>query len=212
MLQRGPVRGDETMTEQTRPPEVDTTGSGITDLRGPCICFGDNVSTDEILPSEYMQYTDVEFLATKAMAGIRPSFYGEAQALGGCVVVAGADLGIGSSREQAPDSLKGAGVRAVVAESIQELFFENACNVGLPALEVPGLRAENGVMDGDVLQVDIEAAVVRNLTRGTSWSGTPLPEHALEKLRKGGLMPMLRSYIVKHGMDRPYEDAERVQT
>ncbi|KAJ2438783.1 mitochondrial Homoaconitase [Coemansia sp. RSA 2440] len=55
------------------------------------------------------------------------------------VVVAGANFGTGSSREQAATALLAAGVRLVVCESASETFKRNAVNNGLLVLESPRL-------------------------------------------------------------------------
>ena len=175
----------------------------INKIRGQALCFGDSVTTDEILPSEHMQYTDINYLSSKAMSGIRPTFIEEVKVLGGCILVAGINFGTGSSREQAVDCLKGANVKAVIAESFQGIFFENACNIGLPILVVP--KISQMVKEMDILQIDIDSALIINQTRGLSLLGVPIPQILLEKLRGGGLMPMLKHYIIAHGMDKPYD-------
>lgn len=174
------------------------------EIRGTVLAFGDGINTDDIIPSNYLQHTDVSFLATKAMEKIRPTFYDEVQALGGCIIVGGTEFGTGSSREQAPDCLKAAGVRAIIAESFRPTFFENSCNVGLPVLVVPG--CSGWAKEGDELVVDFERAEARREADGSSRPGEPLPEHYLELVRQGGLLAALRDYIVAHGMDQPYPE------
>ena len=49
--------------------------------------------------------------------------------------MAGRNFGSGSSREQAPRALKGAGVAVVVARSFARIFYRNAINVGLALIE-----------------------------------------------------------------------------
>ena len=51
------------------------------------------------------------------------------------MIVAGRNFGSGSSREQAPRALKGAGVAVVVARSFARIFYRNAINVGLALIE-----------------------------------------------------------------------------
>ena len=55
----------------------------------------------------------------------------------GDIIVAGRNFGCGSSRENAPLAILGAGVGAVVAESFARIFYRNSINVGLPILECP---------------------------------------------------------------------------
>lgn len=55
----------------------------------------------------------------------------------GDIIVGGLNFGAGSSRPAAR-SLRNLGIAAPVAESVNGLFFRNAANYGLLALERPG--------------------------------------------------------------------------
>jgi 3-isopropylmalate/(R)-2-methylmalate dehydratase small subunit len=112
----------------------------------------------------------------------------------GDLVVGGDNFGCGSSREQAPLALKVAGVSAVVAKYFARIFFRNAINIGLPALEVRDLVAETG----DELEVDLKKGTVRNLTKGTSHCGTKMPDVMIDILNEGGLV----NYLKKNGTYR----------
>ena len=61
--------------------------------------FGDNVDTDAMAPAVLMK-SPLPVLARHCLASLRPEFPGSVRP--GDVVVAGANFGIGSSREQAP--------------------------------------------------------------------------------------------------------------
>ena len=98
-------------------------------LEGRAFCFGNQVTTDDILPGRYLDRRADE-VAQFAMAGVDPTF--AARVRPGDFVVAGANFGAGSGRESAPAALKGAGVAAVVASSFSRLFFRNCINLGLP--------------------------------------------------------------------------------
>jgi 3-isopropylmalate/(R)-2-methylmalate dehydratase small subunit len=149
--------------------------------------YGDNVNTDYIIPGRYMELTDPKEMAKHAMEGIDPTFVAEVQK--GDIVVAGRNFGCGSSREHAPLSLKYAGVGCVVAESYARIFYRNAVNIGLPALECPGVT--KSVEQGDELELDLGAGTVTNLTRGSKLVFTPLPAFMLDVLNAGGLVPYL---------------------
>ena len=149
--------------------------------------YGDNVNTDYIIPGRYMELTDPKEMAKHAMEGIDTTFVAEVQK--GDIVVAGRNFGCGSSREHAPLSLKYAGVGCVVAESYARIFYRNAVNIGLPALECPGVT--KSVDQGDELELDLGAGTVTNLTRGSKLVFTPLPAFMLDVLNAGGLVPYL---------------------
>jgi 3-isopropylmalate/(R)-2-methylmalate dehydratase small subunit len=86
--------------------------------------------------------------------------------------------------------LKYAGVGAVIAESYARIFYRNSINIGLPALECPGIT--EAVNDGDTLEVDVTGGVIINKSTGARLSFNPLPDFMVEVLNEGGLAPYLR--------------------
>ncbi|KAJ2726502.1 mitochondrial Homoaconitase, partial [Coemansia sp. D1744] len=99
----------------------------------------DNLNTDGIYPGKYTYQDDITREQMKAivMENYDPEFSRLVQP--DDVVVAGANFGTGSSREQAATALLAAGVRLVVCESASETFKRNAVNNGLLVLESPRL-------------------------------------------------------------------------
>lgn len=129
------------------------------------------------------------------MAGIDPEFHDKVRA--GDVIVAGINFGMGSSAEDAPRSLRDAGVAAILAESISNIYLRTLINLGLPAIECPGISTM--VEEGHQLRVDLEAGTVRNLTNGDARTFAPFSDHAIAILEKGGLIPYLKwSLGTKH--------------
>ena len=157
-------------------------------VTGTAMKFGDNVDTDVILPGKYLVLIDPNDLAKHAMEGLDTDF--PAKAKKGIVVVGGKNFGCGSSREQAPLALKYSGVKCVLAESFARIFFRNAINIGLPAIECKGVSA--AVDNGDELSVDFEAGTIRDVTKGKSFQVSKLPPFILEILADGGLIEYLR--------------------
>jgi len=153
--------------------------------------FGDDVNTDLIIPGKYLELVDPEEMARHAMEGIDPEFPKKIQK--GDIVVGGTNFGCGSSREHAPLALKYAGVSAVVAESFARIYYRNSINIGLPALECPGIV--EAVDDGDVVEVDITSGTVKNVRTGAELSFTPLPGFMVEILREGGLVTYIRNHL-----------------
>ena len=62
------------------------------------------------------------------MAGIDPEFHKKVQP--GDVIVAGINFGMGSSAEDAPRSLRDAGIAAILAESISNIYLRTLINLG----------------------------------------------------------------------------------
>lgn len=154
--------------------------------------YGDDVSTDAIIPGKYKFDTlDMNKLAKHAMEGIDPDFYEKIEE--GDIIVAGENFGCGSSREQAPLVIKHSGIACVVAESFSRIFYRNAINIGLPIIIAPG--APEIVDEGDELFVDVEEGLIRNEARGEELSGEKLSNFMLEVLKKDGLP----NYIKEQG-------------
>jgi len=158
-------------------------------IQGRVWKFGDNVDTDVILPFKYKARTiDPQELAQHVMEGIDPDFPKKVRP--GDIIVAGRNFGCGSSREQAPLAIKAAGIVAVVAESFARIFFRNAINVGLPVLEVKGISEKTD--SGDVLQIDLQQGIVRNLSKGLTFKAVPMPDMLMEILKEGGLVNYIK--------------------
>jgi len=159
-------------------------------IEGEAWNFGDDVNTDFILPGRYLELTDPKQLAAHAMEGLDPGFAKAVRK--GDVVVGGRNFGLGSSREHAPIALKNAGVDVVVAESFARIFYRNAFNVGLAAVECPGVS--KAVKTGDAVEVDLEAGQI-TVNGKTKLMIKPLPAFMLTLLNDGGLVPYLRNHI-----------------
>lgn len=153
--------------------------------------YGDNVSTDHILPSRFMTMVKPHELAANCMAGIDPNFAGKAQP--GDIVVAGINTGYGSSREQAPQALKHAGVQAVIAKSFARIFYRNCYNVGIPAIICPEFAEE--AQAGDQAEIDMETGVIINRTTGKQYLFIQPPAFLKEYIRLGGLIPYLSANL-----------------
>jgi len=143
------------------------------------------IGADEILPVQYHNGDGETELGRHALAGIDPAFASSVQK--GDILVAGEDFGGGSPREHAVWALRGAGVAAVVARSFSRLFFRNALNNGFLVVECPA--AVERAVSGDLLEVDLQEILVKNLTKGESYKFVPLTPFAMEILEAGGLLP-----------------------
>ncbi len=144
----------------------------------------DDIDTDQIIAGEYLNTVPEEELGQYVLEGYDETFADRINP--GDIIVAGANFGLGSSREAAPIALREAGIGAVVAESFARIFYRNAINVGLPIAEVPDIC--DHVDEGDLIAVDLEAGTVENVTRGESHETAPLPESLLNILSAGGLV------------------------
>ena len=166
-------------------------------MKGKAFKFGDNISTDHIAPGRLFHLrSDLQEFAKNNKennSSIEKSSEAEvAKNMNkGDFVVAGNNFGLGSSREHAPQIIKIAGVGAVIAKSFARIFYRNAINIGLLAIECD----TDGIDAGDELDLDIKAGTLKNLTKGTITAIEPLPDVMIKLLRDGGLI----EHIKKHG-------------
>ncbi|TDB39543.1 MAG: 3-isopropylmalate dehydratase small subunit [Actinobacteria bacterium] len=153
--------------------------------------YGDDINTDYIISGKYkFKSNDMEAMAQHAMEELDPNYYEKVKPEGG-FLVAGTNFGMGSSREQAPLVLIHSNTKAVLAKSFARIFYRNAINTGLPVVECD----TDLINDGDVLELDLQGGVLKNVTQGTEIPFPPLPPVMAQLLADGGLV----EHFKKHG-------------
>jgi 3-isopropylmalate/(R)-2-methylmalate dehydratase small subunit len=160
-------------------------------IEGRVWTLPDDVDTDQIISGKYLTVIDPNELKKHVFEIALPEF--AANALPGDIVVAGANMGCGSSREHAPQALKAIGVGAVVADSFARIYFRNSINVGIPTIEAPGVRRI--FEKGDTARIEMRGGQIRNVRTGGSVPFPPLPAHLLELLEAGGLVEKVKREI-----------------
>ncbi len=165
------------------------TGSG--NQPGRAWCVGDRIDTDVLAPGWAMKL-DPDALASHCLEAVKPGFSQAVQP--GDILFAGADFGIGSSREQAAISLKRLGVAVVVAPSFARIFYRNALNIGLLAL----IAADPPpVSEGDKVRVDPRLGVGENVSTGKHFTLSAIPDHLMDMIEAGGLMAHLKTRLAR---------------
>jgi 3-isopropylmalate/(R)-2-methylmalate dehydratase small subunit len=165
-------------------------------LKGKVIKLGDNISTDDIIPGRFAHLrSNLPELAKHVLEYVAPEFASKAKAMsatgeGTVILVAGKNLGLGSSREHAPVVIKMTGVGAILARSAARIFFRNAINQGLPVL----LCDTDRIGDGDELEINVTSGKIANLTSGIALNCGKMPPIMSAILKEGGLI----SYVRKH--------------
>ncbi len=144
----------------------------------------DHVNTDVILASSFLRLPASD-LGAHAFQNVLPDFSGHLQ--GATVLVADRNFGCGSSREQAPKALLGAGVRLVIAASFGFIFHRNAVNLGLATMVMPDDEQRQS-LEGQV-EVDLAQGAVQSGERALY--GDALADSTLRILHAGGLLPLL---------------------
>jgi 3-isopropylmalate/(R)-2-methylmalate dehydratase small subunit len=149
-----------------------------------------DINTDYIISGRYkFKIQDPHELAKHVMEDLDPDFYKKIEK--GDFIVAGRNFGCGSSREQAPMAIKYANVSAVIAKSFARIFYRNCYNLGLPAIEAD----TDGINEGDKLELDLDAGIIKNITKNQDIKIAPLPATMQTLLKDGGLV----EHFKKHG-------------
>lgn len=143
--------------------------------------FRDCIDTDVIIAGRYLRTFNPEDLAKHVMEAEDPEFSSKVNK--GDIIVAGWNFGCGSSREQAPVAIKTAGVSAVIAKSFARIFYRNAINIGLPVI-----TADIDADEGDILEVDVNEGLIRNITKDKEFKIKAFDQTKLDILENGGLV------------------------
>lgn len=150
--------------------------------------FGDNISTDLIASGRYAYLrTNLPELTKHVLEDARDEFRSEVKS--GDFVVGGTNFGMGSSREHAPTVIKMAGVSCIAAKSFARIFYRNCINIGLPAISVDTDKID----DGDKLELDLGAGVLRDITKGIELKFPAMPKVMTDILAAGGLIPYMKA-------------------
>lgn len=158
-------------------------------IKGRAFKFGDDISTDQIIPGRFAHLrSNLPELAKHVLEDVDPTFVSRVKT--GDFIVAGRNFGLGSSREHAPLVIKMGGVSAILAKTAARIFFRNAINLGLPVL----ICDTDKIDDGDELEIDLAAGTVRDITNGSRLTFGKIPGVMLRILDEGGLIPYIQKY------------------
>jgi len=155
-------------------------------LKGRAWKFGDNISTDHIIPGRFYHLrSNLDGLKQHIFEDIDPDFHKKVKQ--GDIIVGGKNFGLGSSREHAPLIIKMVGIDAIVAGSFARIFYRNAFNKGLALLEADIF---DEVEQGEEIEVDITTGVIK--WRAREVKAKPIPPFMIELINEGGLINYLR--------------------
>ena len=130
-----------------------------------------NIDTDQIIPARFLTTTTREGLGAALFADLRrdadgrpkPDFVLNRPESAGCqVLVAGRNIGCGSSREHAPWALLDYGFRAVVSTEIADIFRNNSLKNGLLPVVVDEVTHAWLISNPGVeIEVDLPSSTLR---------------------------------------------------
>jgi 3-isopropylmalate/(R)-2-methylmalate dehydratase small subunit len=173
------------------------------ELKGRVWKFGKDVDTDELFAGRFIMGGDEtsqsqyqEFIARSGLSdvGHRENIPRDflTRVAKGDIIVAEENFGIGSSRQQAAETLKFKGVQAVVADSIHRIFFRNFWNLGCPAIDLPGISVE--FETGHEIVINLRQGTIENLNTGKEFKfRLIIPSWFVDMVEAGGLIPYHKS-------------------
>ncbi len=173
-----------------------------------------NIDTDQIIPGRFLTTTTKEGLGQQLFADWRydaagnpkPDFIlNQPQSQGCRILVAGRNVGCGSSREHAPWALLDYGFQAVVSTEIADIFRNNSLKNGLlPVIVDESTHQWLLANPGAEITIDLEATTL-TLPDGTSvkFPVDPFPRYCLlNGVDELGFLlskdPEIRAYEARH--------------
>ena len=151
--------------------------------------FEETINTDVLAPGFYMK-SPIEELSKHCLEAIRPEFASNVRK--GDVILAGENMGVGSSREQAAEVLKFLGVSCIIAKSFAGIFYRNAINLGLPVFTLPSEPSlPKQFVDGSFVNFDFDSSTLTLEKPNLQIKLDPLPMFLRELITDGGLVSHL---------------------
>lgn len=154
------------------------------EIEGRVLKYDDaDINTDVIWPGKYT-YIDVapEEMSQYAFENYDSDFEEKVDEYD--ILAVGPNFGCGSSREQAASCLKHSGIEAVISPMFARIFYRNAINLGLPAVESRDLF--EAVSQGDRVEINLSEGNAR--TGQQTFSFSKYPDRLLEILREGNVL------------------------
>lgn len=154
--------------------------------------FGNDVDTDQIMPSQYLVLPSIKEMSKHTMEPCCPNFSKEYKS--GEIIVGGKNFGCGSSREQAPAALKELGVKVIIAESFARIFFRNCINLGILLLEV---ESTSTFKNNDDIEVNTDTFTVYNKSKNKTFTVAPISDFLINIINQGGYVNYIKSQTPK---------------
>jgi len=172
------------------------TDKKIRTLKGKGVAVrGNDIDTDRIIPARYLKeitfskmgeypFYDERF---KEDGSLKSHPFNDRERQGASILVVNDNFGCGSSREHAPQSLFRWGIKAILAESLAEIFAGNCTMIGLAAmtLESSDIREIQDRLDKDSsLELELDLMNKTVICAGKTYNLT-IPESGRQALIEG---------------------------
>jgi 3-isopropylmalate/(R)-2-methylmalate dehydratase small subunit len=162
-------------------------------IDGFAYILGDDINTDDIVPSYTLTMRDTHEMAKCTLEFIDPNFAKNIDQ--GNIIIAGENFGTGSSREEAVNVFKVLGIKAIIAKSFARIYFRNLINLGIPGITVNW--NEKTFSKGDNLEISLKEGLIFNKTKSIKLEFEKLPKFLTKILEEGGILNQLKKKLEK---------------
>jgi methanogen homoaconitase small subunit len=153
---------------------------------GEALQLKDNINTDDIIAGQYLRTQDSSIWKKHIFETLDLTI--ASSILEKKFIIAGANFGCGSSREQAVIALKSCGIVAIIAKSYGRIFYRNCINNGL----IPAL-----FLNSETLQIEHKQLVL-DIEKSYLWVDSnkialhKIPPFAIQLYDAGGLLQFFK--------------------
>lgn len=165
--------------------------------RGRAYVLGNNIPHDGGVISfdaVLARTTDPQELIPRLFAQVDPAL--AAKIKPGDFIVAGHNFLAGKAHNNGLLAMKALGLR-ILCESMGIRAFQGVVGLALPCLP-SCVGVTSLVSDGDEIEVDFLAGVVRNLSKNTVGTYTGVPDGVKNMIEQGGMLGLLASHLKSH--------------
>ncbi|MHA2121054.1 MAG: LeuD/DmdB family oxidoreductase small subunit [Promethearchaeota archaeon] len=162
-------------------------------IEGYAYILGDDINTDDIVPSHTLTLRDPIEMANYTLEFIDPNFVQQIDK--GNIIVAGENFGTGSSREEAVFVFKTLGIKSIIAKSFARIYFRNLINLGIPSIELEW--DQNEFSKGDKLEIILNEGKIFNATKNIQIAFKRLPDFLTKIIEDGGILNQIKKKLSK---------------
>jgi 3-isopropylmalate dehydratase small subunit len=161
----------------------------VENIEGYAYLMGDNINTDDIVPSHTLTMRDPIEMAKYTLEFIDPDFVKKTNKLN--IIIAGENFGTGSSREEAVNVFKILEIKAIIAKSFARIYFRNLINAGMPAITLNW--NDKDFRSGDLIKINLLKNIIENESKKTKIEFQKLSPFIMGILKEGGIINKLKN-------------------
>jgi homoaconitate hydratase family protein/3-isopropylmalate dehydratase small subunit len=150
----------------------------------------DNMNTDQMFAGKHtynILSTDPAAIMPHLFEDFDPEF--SKNVSNGDIIIAGENFGCGSSREHPSVGLANAGVKAIIAKSVNRIFYRSSINQGL--VLIVHKEAVNAYSKGDKVNLDLNRGKI--IIGSAVFTFDPLPDKLKQIIDNKGLVNFMKS-------------------